>query len=171
MARGRRHGDPARMAKKRESISVQRRWSILQRDSFTCAFCGAQPGNDRLNVDHIIPVARGGSDHDNNLVALCDRCNNGKGDRIAVPTRMCAEPCNAQGWTTWKKWGEWRIYWRADEAYLDYKSDGYPIALDRVHEPDWHEHVADKEWPRDMKFDFYAALAFARTLVRKRGTG
>ena len=50
---------------------------ILQRDSYTCAYCG-----DVANeVDHIIPLKRGGSDDSDNLVACCRTCNIRKKDQ------------------------------------------------------------------------------------------
>lgn len=35
-----------------------------------------------LKIDHIIPVAQGGSDDDGNLAPACDDCNFGKRDRV-----------------------------------------------------------------------------------------
>jgi hypothetical protein len=60
------------------------RWKVLVRDNFRCVVCGANPAIDhsvRLEVDHIVPVARGGSNHFGNLRTLCLNCNAGKGDR------------------------------------------------------------------------------------------
>ena len=44
---------------------------ILARDGHRCSVCGA----DAVEVDHIWPVSRGGSDHPENLRAICQRCN------------------------------------------------------------------------------------------------
>ncbi len=45
---------------------------IFQRDSFKCINCGSP---DKLTVDHIISVYRGGSDDFSNLQTLCNKCN------------------------------------------------------------------------------------------------
>ncbi len=44
-----------------------------------CAFCGSP---ERLQVDHIIPVARGGSSNPSNLQPLCAPCNQSKGAKL-----------------------------------------------------------------------------------------
>jgi 5-methylcytosine-specific restriction endonuclease McrA len=38
--------------------------------------CGSQ---DRLELDHIIPLAMGGSNTARNIQVLCERCNREKG--------------------------------------------------------------------------------------------
>ena len=50
---------------------------VLARDGYRCHDCAA-PANV---VDHITPIARGGSDHPSNLQALRAACNSAKGDR------------------------------------------------------------------------------------------
>jgi 5-methylcytosine-specific restriction endonuclease McrA len=67
----------------RESNSTQ--WKkirrrILARDGFVCQWCGLEADT----VDHIVPVAKGGTDHDENLVAACRRCNYSKKDSMPV---------------------------------------------------------------------------------------
>jgi 5-methylcytosine-specific restriction endonuclease McrA len=50
---------------------------VLLRDGFTCQTCG----KPATCVDHIRPLARGGSDHPSNLRASCGPCNQSKGAR------------------------------------------------------------------------------------------
>lgn len=60
------------------------RYNVLKRDNFTCQKCGASNKDGaKLEVDHIIPVAKGGKTIMSNLQTLCDRCNNGKSDKVA----------------------------------------------------------------------------------------
>lgn len=56
------------------------RFAILKRDGFACHYCGRKPPEVELHVDHVIPVADGGTDDPANLVAACFDCNAGKSD-------------------------------------------------------------------------------------------
>lgn len=66
------------MAKSRAAISKRKRFNIFKRDGFICQYCGQSPPNVKLELDHIMPVSRGGSDDDTNLITACFACNRGK---------------------------------------------------------------------------------------------
>lgn len=66
----------------RKAISKRTRFEVFKRDRFECQYCGAHPPAVLLHVDHITPVAEGGSGDIDNLVTACEPCNLGKG---AVP--------------------------------------------------------------------------------------
>ena len=63
---------------KREQISTRLRFAVLQRDDFRCQYCGARGAQSPLEVDHILAVSRGGTNHEDNLLTACWACNNGK---------------------------------------------------------------------------------------------
>lgn len=68
------------------SLAPGLRFSILQRDGFQCRYCGAtQDDGAKLNVDHRVPVSKGGDDRPENLVTACWECNIGKGTRRLYP--------------------------------------------------------------------------------------
>lgn len=46
-----------------------------------CAACGNNPGYDNMEMDHIVPKSKGGTDHISNLQLLCSGCNKKKGAR------------------------------------------------------------------------------------------
>lgn len=66
---------------RRKAISVKTRFDIFKRDEFTCQYCGAHPPKVVLHCDHIVAVANGGGNDEDNLITACDRCNLGKGAR------------------------------------------------------------------------------------------
>lgn len=67
------------MTKRTDGPSDAVKIRVLKRDRFRCTYCGV-PGTDaELEVDHIIPVARGGSHHISNLTTACRSCNQHKG--------------------------------------------------------------------------------------------
>lgn len=59
------------------------RWLILERDDFTCVYCGKSSPQDhtRLHVDHVVPVFAGGRSHAGNLITSCKPCNLEKSKR------------------------------------------------------------------------------------------
>ena len=64
-------------------------WGVLARDKWKCLSCGISSKEDGvlLEVDHIIPRSKGGSDDMSNLQTLCKKCNIGKSNRDS--TRLC----------------------------------------------------------------------------------
>lgn len=62
----------------RKSISKRLRFEVLKRDRFTCQYCGEKPPKVPLEIDHIIPVSKGGKNEIQNLVVSCFDCNRGK---------------------------------------------------------------------------------------------
>ncbi len=69
---------------KRESIPKDLRYLVLERDLSRCVRCGATAETASLEVDHIIPVSRGGLTEIGNLQTLCQPCNLGKSDRVSI---------------------------------------------------------------------------------------
>lgn len=51
---------------------------IRSRDNNHCVYCGSQ---EKLVVDHVVPITQGGTDDSNNLVCACKKCNSGKSGR------------------------------------------------------------------------------------------
>lgn len=54
------------------------RFEILTRDGFTCRYCGRKPPEVELEIDHINPRSKGGTNHLSNLITACRDCNAGK---------------------------------------------------------------------------------------------
>lgn len=58
---------------------LELRFMVFSRDGWKCVQCS---NNQRLSVDHIVPVAKNGSDDLANLQTLCRSCNSKKGTSI-----------------------------------------------------------------------------------------
>ena len=58
-------------AKRMWKESIKREWD------HRCAYCGAT--DKPLSLDHIVPQAKGGSNHVNNVLCACTSCNADKG--------------------------------------------------------------------------------------------
>lgn len=70
---------------RRTNLSSGTRRRVMERDGFACVDCGRNPRNNPgciLEVDHRVPIAKGGSNDDSNLQTLCDLCNRGKGSNL-----------------------------------------------------------------------------------------
>ena len=73
-------------AKEQRALMTQKlRTFIKTRDNYTCCTCGnsthVEP-NLLLEIDHIIPVSKGGQTEEMNLQTLCWKCNRGKSNKI-----------------------------------------------------------------------------------------
>lgn len=60
------------------TISKRLRFEIFRRDNHACRYCGGAAPDVQLTVDHVVPVALGGTDEASNLVTACRDCNSGK---------------------------------------------------------------------------------------------
>jgi hypothetical protein len=65
--------------KMRKAIGKKARFEVFKRDGFICAYCGSSPPLVILQVDHIHPVSKGGTNSLDNLITSCQPCNIGKG--------------------------------------------------------------------------------------------
>jgi 5-methylcytosine-specific restriction endonuclease McrA len=64
---------------RRERIPESVRLFVWQRDGGRCVKCELK---ERLEFDHIIPVAEGGSSTERNVQLLCETCNRKKGKAV-----------------------------------------------------------------------------------------
>jgi len=76
----------------RNEITHKLRFEILERDAYTCKYCGKSPMTHKgtvLTVDHIKPLEAGGGNDPDNLVCACFECNEGKKQK-----RLALNPFN-----------------------------------------------------------------------------
>lgn len=63
---------------------LRKRFLVFSRDNFKCVYCGRNPRDHdtTLEIEHVHPKSKGGTDSLENLVTSCRECNAGKGDYI-----------------------------------------------------------------------------------------
>jgi len=69
----------SKLGPKRDQIPEDVKLVVWARDGGACVRCGSKHD---LHFDHIIPVARGGGNSQENIQILCKSCNLQKSDRI-----------------------------------------------------------------------------------------
>lgn len=76
-------------ASQRALMTTRLRNSIKARDNqtHTCQYCSVSLATEPhllLEVDHVIPISRGGMSTPDNLQTLCWRCNRTKSNKVAT---------------------------------------------------------------------------------------
>lgn len=74
-------------ARRESSNLLRKEWfrsSVLAAAGFQCRICGS---SEELEIDHIVPVIRGGETEKENLQALCKSCNTKKGIKTIDASR------------------------------------------------------------------------------------
>lgn len=67
----------------RGKVSLRMRFAIFERDNYTCKRCGRSGHRADLEIDHIVPISKGGKSTYSNLQTLCHDCNYHKGSNTA----------------------------------------------------------------------------------------
>lgn len=67
----------------RNKMTSTLRQKIMIRDNYTCQMCGkVMRDTVGLQIDHIVPINKGGKTEESNLQVLCSICNGRKSDKI-----------------------------------------------------------------------------------------
>lgn len=107
----------------RKPLSKKTRFGVFKRDLFVCQYCGKTPPAVVLEVDHIVPVSKGGGNDIDNLLTACFDCNRGKGAGVLS---VAPETISAKAEVLAEKQAQMRSYNRLrkqaakmDEAAID----------------------------------------------------
>lgn len=93
----------------RAKLNSNMRLLVKQRDDYTCQYCGKRMLDGvGLQIDHIIPIAKGGKTELNNLQVLCSVCNRRKSDKI-VPEAKKVQQTSEQ---------DFQAYMRETREYI-----------------------------------------------------
>ncbi len=75
----------------RKKLGSRVPWSkhtLFMRDNFSCQYCGIQLDRKRCQVEHIIPVSKGGKTAYTNCITACRGCNQKKGNKTLREAKM-----------------------------------------------------------------------------------
>ena len=126
-------------------ISGSIRYRILTRARFRCELCGISAEDKALEVDHIVPRNKDGSDDESNLQALCYSCNAMKRDTDSTDFR---------GWNeVYKHREESCIFCNVDRELIAENELAYAFR-DKFPVTDKHTLVVPKRHVPDY-FDLY----------------
>lgn len=64
---------------------------IKNQDYVTCTYCGCYITGSAVEIDHIIPLTRGGYHHPHNFALSCKSCNTSKGNRLLAEWEFCPQ--------------------------------------------------------------------------------
>ncbi|MCD6574337.1 HNH endonuclease [Candidatus Aerophobetes bacterium] len=106
------------------------RKNIYLRDNNTCQYCGRKLRTEELNLDHVIPLSRGGKNTWENVVCSCISCNMRKGNKTLQEAgmKLIRKP-KKPTWKTFVKtrfpnipeWENWKDF--IDVAYWNIELD------------------------------------------------
>lgn len=149
-------------------LSQQEKFAIAYQSNFTCGFCRAQVAHDNIQIDHLVPISKGGSDHRENLIAACKKCNQTKADQIAFPLERCeGKDAIDPDWLVLRSYGNWQIKFHLNYGVvLEHNPQRYCIHVDLAHDPLVADHVLRKAWMDGSEIEnFCDALAHFQRLT------
>lgn len=121
------------------AVSKRTRYEVLRRDNHTCRYCGGVAPDVKLTVDHVTPVALGGSDDPSNLVAACRDCNYGKASTSPDASLVVDVKAHDEKWAGAMKRAAEQLADQRErrELYLGAFVNAWPSYRQIPHEADW----------------------------------
>jgi ATP adenylyltransferase len=102
-----------------------------------CTMCGAKPSPDiMLDIDHIQPASKGGSDDPSNLQVLCHKCNRGKGNDLIKSAK--------EAHTEYKNHQEDCIFCKMEESRIEFEDDYIFMIKDKYPVTEGHSLIIPK---------------------------
>lgn len=150
-------------------IERREKFKILHRDNFTCRYCGARPGSENLEVDHVIPHSRHGSNNACNLVAACITCNSRKSDAIIFPSDMIERNDTLEGWKVHKSFGVWAVKFNDEMVVIEDDASWWFDVTRLIYDDEFVKyHLREKLygcWEKERKDDFLACLLYVEEMI------
>lgn len=140
----------------RESISKKARFDVFKRDAFCCQYCGSTPPSAVLELDHIHPVSKGGTNSPDNLLTACFECNRGKSDRLLGVSPATIQ---AKAEIILEKREQLKAYERLLKR-ISKEQDRQVDELELMFKTSFEGKIFSEKFKRDIKNQFMTRLAF-----------
>ncbi len=177
----------------RVSIGKRLRFDVFKRDEFACVYCGAHPPDALLEVDHVHPVADGGTNEIDNLVTACFGCNRGK---AAIPLSSVPQSMAEKAAETQERENQLLSYYKVLKAKKDRKDEELwgvaDVFIDRFNDDgimrvhlasirkfldrlnyfevlEAMEIAVDKMWERDRAFRYFSGICWRKIKEKEEG--
>jgi len=75
----------------RPTFTPDQRKDIMRKHDWTCGICGNRGNSKSMQIDHKVPLARGGSNSPRNLHPVHKRCHKDKGTRTMSEMRRSGD--------------------------------------------------------------------------------
>jgi ATP adenylyltransferase len=129
-------------------VSDTLRYQVLREANGRCALCGITKDDKPLDIDHIIPKARGGKTVYENLQVLCSTCNRTKRDTDDTDFRKIIAEDYKEDCIFCKKSKGGKILHENDYAFATLDSypvsEGHTLIIPKRHFPDYFD-ITQKE--------------------------
>lgn len=133
----------------RKPLSKRLRFEVFKRDEFVCQYCGKHPPDAVLECDHIIAVANGGTDAEENLITACFDCNRGKS---AVPLSVAPKSLAAKAAETSEIEEQLAGYRAIMEARAErIRQDAFDVAGVLLMVEEGKNFSVDRSWLRSIR--------------------
>ena len=68
-------------------VKATKRRLVMEMYDYHCAYCGCELDDYNSTLDHVVPKIKGGTNHHQNLMPSCGRCNSIKTDMLIYEYR------------------------------------------------------------------------------------
>lgn len=131
------------------AVSNKLRFEVFKRDEFACQYCGRKTPEAILEIDHIIPISKGGDDDLENLTTSCFECNRGKGDSL-LDTILKGRDIHEESVLLAERERQLAEYNYLRQKIREREDQEIQILLDHFCGQFGYPEYADREFPRDF---------------------
>lgn len=132
-------------------VGKKLRFSVFERDSFTCQYCGRKPPVVILHIDHLVSQKDGGGDEEANLITSCADCNLGKSSKSIPRSKLGKNGYKQELDELREKTEQLQAYYAYCRKKAEYATDELNVFQDAWYDASCGEEYLTDKGLRDMK--------------------